>query len=715
MVGGEQARRRAAGPLRVAFIVGIDVGGTFTDCVLVGEDGNVFTDKSFTVPDNPGQGMIDALTNVAAAQHLETDRILATSPVVAIGTTSLTNKLITRGGARVGLITTKGHEDAILVGRVLSKTEGLSEAAKDDFLQWSKPEPIVPAGLIKGVTERIDYKGEVVVALAREEVASIVAEMIERGVEAIAVSLLWSFVNPVHEQWIKAFIEERYPGLYVAVGSTVAPVLGEFERANATLFSAHLGGLARREMEVTKRLLVGHGLARPFLVMQSNGGCMWDDEVALRPLNLIASGPAGGIIGAAKLGERMGYPNIIATDMGGTSFDVGVIAGGSALLADVAVHDRIRMALPHVQVVSIGAGGGSIAWVDELTGTFHVGPRSAGSVPGPVAYDRGGTEPTVTDADIVLGRIDPERFFNGRKSLDRAKAEGAIRTKIAEPLGCDVLTAAQGIIDIVDSRMGDLIRKLTVERGVDPRDFVIFAYGGAGPAHVGAFAREAGSHTAIVSPYASVFSALGIAASDIVRVYSNSRPMRAPFDPDRVTAIFERLEEQASAEQAQRGVEVEQTSLARSLEMRFRHQVHQIKVTVRNGPLDAGAIEEIVARFVGSYERSFGRGTTVAAAGVEILTFQVVSTTCHIPVVIRETPLEGADPSAAFIGTRRVYFEGDLVDAPVFEHRRLAHGNIVRGPAIIEGANTTLPLHPRQAIEVDRFGNLVLRFAERAS
>jgi N-methylhydantoinase A len=693
------------------YVVGIDVGGTFTDCVVVDEDGSVVTDKSYTVPANPGEGMIAALENVAAGRD-PVDRILQNARAFAIGTTSLTNKLITRSGAKVGLITTRGHEDAILIGRIISKSEGLSEAEKADTLCWSKPEPIVARRHIRGISERIDYKGSVIVKLDESEVAQTVSGLVSEGVEAIAVCLLWGFINPAHELCIQSYIAKHHPSVYVAVGSSVAPVLGEYERTNSTILSAYLGTIARREMEVTKSLLGTRGLSRPFLVMQSNGGCMWDEEVPSAPLNLIASGPAGGIIGCAKLGERMGYRNIIATDMGGTSFDVGVIADGAPILADIAVHDRIRMALPHVDVVSIGAGGGSIAWVDESTGLLHVGPRSAGSVPGPVAYGQGGEEPTVTDADVVLGRIDPRRFFSGRRPLDHAKAETAIKTKVADVLGCDVHTAAKGIIDIVDARMGDLIRKLTIERGLDPRDFVLFAYGGAGPTHVGAYAREIGIRMAVVSPYASVFSALGIASSDVVRVYSLSRPLRSPFDPDRINAPFRELEETAKADFARRDVAPGDTTFARSLQMRFRHQTHQVKVPVSNAILTERDIEQISKSFIALYEQSFGRGTAVVEAGIEILTFQLVASTRHAALTLGKQQLGSADASAARSGSRRVYFDRAFVAAPVYEHARLMPGNKVGGPAIIESANTTMPLHLDQQLSVDAFSNLVIRFAD---
>jgi N-methylhydantoinase A len=610
----------------------------------------------------------------------------------------------------VGLITTRGHEDAILVGRIISKSDGLSDAEKSDVRYWGKPEPIVERSLIRGIAERVDYKGAVLVSLNEAEVLAALRDMAAEGVEAVAVCLLWAFINPVHELRIQALVEKHHPDLYVSLGHVVAPVLGEFERTNATLLSAHLGAIARQQMEVTRELLGTRGLKRPFLVMQSNGGCMWDEEVASAPLNLIASGPAGGVIGSAKLGQRMGYRNIIATDMGGTSFDVGVITDGAPILADIAVHGRIRMALPHVEVVSIGAGGGSIAWVDQATRLLQVGPQSAGSMPGPVCYGHGGKEPTVTDADVVLGRIDPKRFFNGRKLLDRAAAETAIKTKIADPLGIGVTTAARGILEIVDSRMGDLIRKLTIERGVDPREFTLFSYGGAGPTHVGAYAREAGITKAVISPHAAVFSALGIAASDIVRVYSQSSPMRSPFDPERINALLAMLESRAAQDLDRRSVAASETTLSRSFEMRFRHQVHQVKVPAPGGRLGERELAELVERFIALYEQSFGKGTAAREAGVEMLTFHVVATTHRVPLNLSPTKMQDTDASAAHSGSRRVWFGGAFVDTPIYEHRKLRPGNRVSGPAVIEGMNTTLPLHPGQELSVDAFQNLVIAF-----
>ena len=695
------------------YVVGIDVGGTFTDCVVVDEDGSVVTDKSYTVPANPGEGMIAALENVAAGRD-PVDRILQNARAFAIGTTSLTNKLITRSGAKVGLITTRGHEDAILIGRIISKSEGLSEAEKADTLCWSKPEPIVARRHIRGISERIDYKGSVIVKLDESEVAQTVSGLVSEGVEAIAVCLLWGFINPAHELCIQSYIAKHHPSVYVAVGSSVAPVLGEYERTNSTILSAYLGTIARREMEVTKSLLGTRGLSRPFLVMQSNGGCMWDEEVPSAPLNLIASGPAGGIIGCAKLGERMGYRNIIATDMGGTSFDVGVIADGAPILADIAVHDRIRMALPHVDVVSIGAGGGSIAWVDESTGLLHVGPRSAGSVPGPVAYGQGGEEPTVTDADVVLGRIDPQRFFSGRRPLDHAKAETAIKTKVADVLGCDVHTAAKGIIDIVDARMGDLIRKLTIERGARSPRFRAVRIRRRG-AHPCGRLCEGDRH-----PHGrSLALRLGLlGAWALLRPMScasipcRARSLAVRSGPDKRAVSRARGDREGGFAKAGRGSG--DTTFARSCRDAFSSS---------DAPGQSAGVERDADRtrcsskspngFIAMYEQTFGRGTAVVEAGVEILTFQLVAThpSRHLTLEKRaawraRTRAQPAPVRGRSISTAR------LSTPPSTSMTAFMPGNKIAGPAIIESGNTTMPLHPTDTLTVDAFSNLVIRFAD---
>lgn len=689
------------------YVIGLDVGGTFTDCVVLDHDGEVVADKAFTTPANTALGMLAAIENASRTLGKPLDQLLYETHTLALGTTILTNLLIRRAGAKVGLLTTKGHEDATLIGRVVAKTEGLPEGEKLDILAWDKPEPLVPKRLIRAITERMDYKGRPIVSLDPEDVEKAARELTEAGVEAIAVCFLWSFMNTSHEQQAKEIIARNSPHLFIALSSDVAPVIGEYERALATAMNAYLGPVAVKEKKAIRGTFAAKGFHRPLLVMQSNGGVIWDEEIPLRPVNILASGPVGGVMEAAKVGELLNFPNVIATDMGGTSFDVGLVVGGEPRLANTALYERFRLHAPVVEVMSIGAGGGSLAWVDPLTHTLHVGPHSAGSDPGPVCYMRGGKEPTVTDADVVLDRISPDNFFAGRQRLDRDAALKAIEEKIASPLGLAAVRAAKGIIDIVDARMADLIRKLTVERGLDPRDFVLLSYGGAGPTHVGACGREIGVRLALASPYSPVFSALGIASSDIVRHYAKSEPMQPPFDGSQIERVFQGLEMKALDDLRRSGVRDGYT-LNRSISMRFRFQVHEIEVPVRTALSSSQEVDQLLDEFVKLYEQTFGRETALKEAGIEMLTFHVASKVRAIQAMLRKFPHAGPDPHNALTGHRAVYWEDSFLDTPVFDQRRLAPGNQISGPAVVEAPNTTILIHPGQRASIDEYLNIAI-------
>ena len=472
-------------------VVGIDVGGTFTDCVVVDDAGRVWMDKAFTTPSDLAEGIVAALANVCDRLDADVDAVLAEASVFALGTTSLINRVVSRRGARVGFITTQGHEDAVRIGRVLSRSEGLPEQLHYDVAAWNKPEPLFVDGGVCGVSERVDSKGAVVASLDEEGLLRAVDELLGMGVDSIAVMFLWSFLNPGHELRARELIERAAPGLPVNLSSDIAPTLGEFERANTTLMNAYLAPGAERDFAEIDARLRERGLRQPLLLMQSNGGLAASEELRRRPVTGLAAGPVGGVMGVQQLAAALGVQNAICTDMGGTSFDVGLIVDGQPRFSSESVVERHRLRVPTVEVTSIGAGGGSIASVDGF-GELHVGPQSAGSTPGPVCYGAGGTEPTVTDANVVLGRIGPDSFWSGRRTLDREAALAAITERVARPLGMDPVRAALGIVDIVDARMADLLRTMTISTGYDPRDFVLFAYGGAGPVHVGAYARQLG-------------------------------------------------------------------------------------------------------------------------------------------------------------------------------------------------------------------------------
>jgi N-methylhydantoinase A len=409
-------------------------------------------------------------------------------------------------------------------------------------------------------------------------------------------------------------------------------------------------------------------------------------------------------MGAISLGQLLGHQNIIITDVGGTSFDVGLVVQGQPALNRQPVFEKYSLAIPMIDVVSIGAGGGSIARVDPQSGLLQVGPQSAGAAPGPAGYGKGGNEPTVTDANLVLGRIDPQTFFGGRMKLHPGLAQNAIEERIARPLGLDVYQAAKGILEIVDAHMADLVRRVTIEQGYHPEEFVIYAYGGGGPLHVGSYARDIGVSMALVSPYAPVFSALGIAGCDIRRQYTRSRPMTFPVPAGELNTIFGELEDDAARD----GMEsAGRLLLERSLDMKFRRQVHNVRIPAPSGDLAESDIESLLSTFEATYERIYGKGTAYRKAGVEVSNFIVTATSRTYKPNLRSMPIEGKDSSRARIGERRVFYD-HFVSTPVFEMELLRPGNEIEGPAVIESAATTVLLHPKQLARVDSYLNLLL-------
>ena len=687
------------------YVIGIDVGGTFTDCVVIDAHGKATMDKAFTTPENLADGVIGALSNVCATLDKKVTILLGETKIFALGTTSITNRVVTRGGARVGLVTTRGHEDAVLIGRVLARTEGLPEDDLYDISKWGKPEPLVERSAIKGVSERVDCKGHEVVPLKRQEVVKIANEFRRMGIGSVAVAFLWSFLNPEHERQARQIIKEVIPDCHVSLSHEVSPTVGEYERTTTTILNAFLAPSAREDLGTIEARLQEEGLSTRVLLMQSSGGLAWSEEIQSMPVRALAAGPVGGIMGAAKL-PASDCDGVICTDMGGTSFDVGLVVAGFPRFSNETVIARHRIRVPTVDVTSIGAGGGSIAYVDAVTRELRVGPRSAGSTPGPVCYGRGGTEPTVTDADVLLGRIDPTSFFGGRNLLDRDAAFEAIRQKIAEPLGLDPVQAAAGILAIVDARMADLIKTLTVEKGYDPRNFALVAYGGAGPTHVGSYASGIGAKTVIIPHFASVFSAFGIGTSDFRRHYTRALPMQSPYPSDTVRATFAELEAAIKDDWRGAALDPEDASYLWFADMRFRYQMHEIRVPVPRDPGgDTGGV--ITDYFFELYEQSFGSGSARREIATEIVTFHVVSIAPAAAIALSGAAPQKFDRPPAPIGTRKVYFDKAFEETPVFQIAASA-GHSVKGPAIIEALNTTIAVQPAQTACIDENLNVVL-------
>lgn len=689
----------------MTYRIGVDIGGTFTDCVVVDEAGGRTSAKALTTPARLEQGVFDALEVAARQRGCPRTELLRGAAQFVHGTTQATNALVTRTGARTGLITTAGHEDAIIIGRVYAKAAGLPERALIHSSRLSKPEPVVEPELIRGVVERIDREGEEVIRLDEPQVVAAIESLMAEGVEAIAVCLLWSFANDAHERRIAELLAERVDGTFVSCSHEVAPRMGEYERATTTAVNAYVGPKVAGYVEALAAALRADGLEHPLLVMQASGGLTSAPDAAQRPIITVDSGPAGGILGGWRLAQAYGEPNVICTDVGGTTFDVGLILAGEVVLDPEPVLAQHSLRFPKVLVRSIGAGGGSIGWAEE-SGLLRVGPSSAGARPGPACYGFGGEAATVTDADLVLGYLSEESFLGGRMRLSRELALGALQ-RLGARLGMSAEEAAIGVARIINAQMADLIRSSTIERGHDPRDCVTLAYGGAGPTHAVFYAEESGSRAILVPAESTVFSAAGILASDVTHSAEVSRRTVAPYRDEDLSSMSERvamLERRVLGQFEREGIPAEQVSLTRYLGMRFRAQVHTVEVAMEPGPITPAAMHGLQQRFRERYGRLYGDGALLPGQDTEIELHRVVGVRASdTPALPEDAPGSGPDPGAAVRGERRAYFpSAGFLSATVFDGGALRPGHVLTGPALIERMGDTVVIPPGYTTTVDQ-------------
>jgi N-methylhydantoinase A len=695
------------------YVAGIDIGGTFTDCAIIDERGAITVAKVSSTPDDFSRGFFGALEAGARAIGLTLPELLGQTSLIAHGTTVATNVIAQYRGARVGMLTTAGHADALAMMRARGRIAGL---APDELMHYSaadKPSPLVPSERIGEIHERVDSMGEVVVHLDEAQARQTISRILEAGVDAIGVSFLWSFMNPAHEQRVQEIITELAPDVLVTTSHELVPRLGEYERSMAVAINSYVAPAARDYLHTIGTRARELGYRRPILLMECSGGVAPADRAAEAPVRLIGSGPAGGIVGAQFLGERMGLGNVITTDMGGTTFDVALIVDGQPVRTATTIIDQREYYVPTLDMRSIGAGGGSIAWFDERSGTIKVGPHSAGAEPGPVAYGRGGTEPTVTDANLLLGYLNPAYFLNGTISLDLDAAMRAYE-RLGARVGVSALEAAAGVVKIVDFHMADLIRKMTVEKGHDPRNFTVFAYGGGGPLHGAVYARELGAKQLVVplGQTASVWSALGVATSDVLYVYEQAGTRNAPWDAAELQSDFEELERRAATDLVAAGLDETAVSFQRILDTRYRLQVHSIEVPVPNGALTTDDMSQLQVEFERRYEQIFGAGTGYSAAGVESssLRLRAIGATVQPVLEAQHNFRLTQVPSTARKPSREVWWHelGGPADTAVFDGSRLAPGHVVSGPAVIELPETTVLVRPKQEARVDGFKNFVI-------
>jgi N-methylhydantoinase A len=680
----------------MAYAVGVDVGGTFTDVVLTRVGGDspaadgpaAWRAKAPTTPDDLGRGVLEALSLAARRAGLP-GGIDELAPLVArfgLGTTAVTNVLAARAGRRVGLLTTKGFESAVPIARGRRVTD------EDGWL--AQPPSLVDPRCILGVDERVDRTGTVLRAVDPDEVAAAVARLVtEQGIDALAVSFLWSFANPVNEERAVGVVRERHPRLPVTSGAALHPVMREYERTTFALLNAYTTG-AIAGIEVLAADLAGRGMAAPVLLVHSAGGAMSVAEAARLPVSLVMSGPAAGVNAAVAVAETAEAADVVTCDMGGTSFDVSVIEGRQPLRRHRGEVMGMWTALPLVDVESIGAGGGSIGWPDAR-GMLRVGPRSAGAVPGPASYGHGGTEPTVTDALLVLGHLAPDRFLGGTMVLDVARAHDAC-ARLGERLGLDAEDAAWGIREIALAGMVRAVRSRLATRGLDPRTHAIVSYGGCGALFTPDIARAIGARRVLVPELAAVLSAFGAATADVRRERVASVSGLMPVPADAIAKALAEVEAAVLEDLAADGVAAEDRSLAFEADLRFRRQTFEIAVPFRGA-------EHLVDDFREEYARRYGRGALVLGTPVELVAVRAIGTgaTPKARLVPR-----GAGEGSGAARRRSVRVERGPEgrrDVDCFDATALVPGLRITGPALVDGSDTTLWVPPGTTLNVDAY------------
>jgi N-methylhydantoinase A len=695
---------------QVAYHVGIDIGGTFTDVVLSGTDGSTpVTAKTLTTGQDPVQGVMDGLVSVLAQAGIRPQDVVR----AVHATTLATNLIMERRGARVAFVTTAGFGDIFQLGRNMRPDGEIYN------MHYQRPQPLVSRELVVEVTERVAADGRVLVPL--DGPGDWLAQLQALQPEAIAVSLLHSYVNPEHEQQVLARLRREMPDVYLVASSEVWPEVGEYERAVATVVSAYVGptfsSYARRLSDELDR----QGIPARLEIMASSGGVMPAEQIARRAVYSIESGPAAGVMAARHLGQVCGIADLISFDMGGTTAKASVIRQGEPRIThDFRVGAEVSGAakggeivrIPVVDLAEVGAGGGSIAWVDR-GGMLQVGPRSAGASPGPACYGLGGEEPTVTDANVVLGYISPDNPLGGHLAIDPDASRRAIQDKIAQPLGLSAADAAQAVYDLVNARMGAAVRMVTIRRGIDPRDYCAVGFGGAGPAHIVRLAEQFGIPAVIVPPAPGLRSAFGLLVSDLSFDFIKAKLMDVPSaDPGTVESVFAEMEEQGRQALRAAGLPEEAFRLIRTVDVRIRRQHHAIPVPVSSGVPGRQVIDEADQRFRETYLTLFGIKPTEPC---QLLNFRVrASGAPDKPPAGRHAVRPGAAHEARK-GAREAFFPeaGGYVATTVYDRAMLQAGDSFQGPAIVEEVDASTVCPPGYTATVDPFLNL--RIVDRDS
>ena len=691
------------------YRLGIDVGGTFTDGILINEEtGETRIVKVPSTPKDPSIGFLEAVERILREASIKTEDV----GYLVHGTTVATNAIIEGNLGPTGFFTTEGFRDMLEIQRQI-------RPALYDLL-FEKPRPLAPRYLCFGIPERLDATGEVLTPLDEQAVAAAAEQLKKEGVEALAVCFLHSFRNAEHEQRTRDIVNEVYPEAVVSLSSDVAPEFREYFRASTTVINAGLRPIVERYLSNIEDRLQDAGLEGELLIMQSSGGVLTFEAARTKPVFMVESGPAAGVIVSAYLGQVLDFDNIMSFDMGGTTAKTGLIEHGTPRITkeyEVGTAARAErgakgagypIRTPVIDLVEIGAGGGSIAWIDS-GGVLRVGPQSAGADPAPVSYGKGGTEPTITDANLVLHRLDADHFLGGEMRLDEEAAYRAIKEKCADPLGLDVVEVALGIVEIANTVMANALRRISVQRGHDPRDFVLVAFGGAGPVHANRLAAELEIPTILVPMSPGTTSAMGLLVTDLKHDYSTTLIQRTDkLDVETVNRLYGEMEERGKKALVDEGMEHASIGFERQVEMRYVGQSYELPIPLGDGKVE-DALEGMLRHFHEEHERAYG--FAAPDEPVEFVTLRHTAVGSIAKPKLRELPERSGDLNAARRTVRQVYFAeaSGFVDCPSYDRYQLAAGGVIEGPAIVEEMDSTTVIHPGFLAEVDRYGNLLVK------
>jgi N-methylhydantoinase A len=678
----------------------IDVGGTFTDCLVMTEAGELHAFKSPSTPAALATGFLNSLEKAARFFNQSLQSFLREVDISVHGTTLATNTLITGRGAKTAMITTKGFRDLVEVRR------GIKDERVSLYNFFIPPyEPLAPRYLRYAVEERTLYTGEMMTPLNEEELDEIVSQLKKESVESVAICFLHSYANPQNEKKAAEICSRELDGAYVSVSHAILPVWGEFERFSATLIDAYVGRIVSDYFHSLEKQLREAGLGGRLLIMLTNGLMQTVDYSARSAVYLIGSGPAAAPSGAQYLGDLTGHKDLITVDMGGTSFDVCVIRDREIPTTTERWEGDHRLAIKMVDVHSVGAGGGSIAWVDSL-GLLRVGPQSAGAEPGPACYGKGGTEPTVTDADLLMGYLPADYFLGGEITLNQELARAAVE-KVGQPLSMGAKEAAEAIFTTINTVMANSITDVSTKRGFDVRDFVMVAGGGAGPVHAAFIAEHLDIPTVLIPSYSALFSAFGMHAMDIGRDYARTYVARADrLEIDRVTGIYEEMEREARKDVEAMGFPANDIVLSRTAEMRYIRQFHQVESEIPPGELSQSDVTTILDGFHKRHEDLYTFSMPWRA--VEFITFRLKATVRRGAITLMKIQSGSEDASSALKRKRVCRLSGRDVEVPVYDGTRLLGGNVIRGPAIVEEPATTVVIPERYSARVDDYKNYLL-------